>query len=167
MSVIFETERLRVRLYSQLDEENFFALNGNEEVMRYIRPAKNRGECNDFFKTVIAESNLIKGRWAVEEKSSGTFIGSFALIPIDFENTHHLQLGYSLLKPFWGKGYASELTKQGIDYYFANYKEEVLFAYTDVRNVASQKVLLKSGFKQAGNAKDGDKALTKFIYHRP
>ena len=48
--VVFETERLLVRHFSVVDGDNFFLLNGNLEVMRYIRPVKSREE-TDLFLT--------------------------------------------------------------------------------------------------------------------
>src|SRR5512141_1008126 len=116
--IIFETERLIVRLYDVNDEEPFFLLNGDEEVVRYIRPAKTREECNLFLKDIIKYSaeNPLLGRWAVDEKTTGKSIGMFAIIPVD--NSDRLQLGYSLLKDCWGRGYSTELTKAGIIYFF-------------------------------------------------
>ena len=49
--IIFETERLIVRQYDfGTDAENFFLLNSDEEVMRYIRATKSREECDAFLK---------------------------------------------------------------------------------------------------------------------
>jgi len=144
--IIFETERLIVRLYDWNDEETFFLLNGDEEVVRYIRPAKSREECNLFLREVInyAEENPLLGRWAVDEKTTGRNIGMFAIFPV--EKTDKLQLGYSLLRDSWGKGYSTELTKKGIKYFFDNLQKEKLYAITETLNVASQKVLEKCGF---------------------
>src|SRR5215211_6314916 len=118
MMLIFETERLIVRPYTQNDQEIFFLLNSNAEVVRYIRPAKNREECNQFLLEVIAafKANPLFGRWAVHEKISNTFVGSFAVIPV--EQTEFMQMGYALLPAFWGKGFATELTKKGLEYVF-------------------------------------------------
>src|SRR5207249_6893647 len=54
--IIFETERLVVRRFSENDHDNFFSVNGSEEVMRYIRPAKTKEECDEFLLQVIAYS---------------------------------------------------------------------------------------------------------------
>src|SRR4051812_46876722 len=114
--IIFETERLTVRQYQEKDREHFFSLNGNEDVMRYIRPVKSREETDKFFDEVrqaYVESPLA-GRWAVNSKNNNEFVGSFAIIPIP--NYEVLtQLGYALLKSQWGNGYATELTLAGID----------------------------------------------------
>ena len=94
--IIFETERLVVRRFSENDQDNFFSVNGSEEVMRYIRPAKTKEECDEFLLQVIAYSEKEKlfGRWAVENKESKEFVGSFALIPV--EGKDQMQLGYAL-----------------------------------------------------------------------
>ncbi|MBS1574256.1 MAG: GNAT family N-acetyltransferase [Bacteroidetes bacterium] len=161
---IFETERLIVRLYDLYDEESFFRLNGDEEIVRYIRPAKNREECNLFLREVIqfSESNPLIGRWAVDQKATGINIGMFAIIPVD--NTGKLQLGYSLLKDSWGKGYATELTVEGIHYFFSQFDRSEIYALTESANIASQKVLVKCGFQVNETYTKNEKEVIEYIY---
>ena len=164
--VIFETDRLLVRRYKPLDQDNFFLLNGNEEVMRYIRPVKSREECNQFLLEVIAycEAEGIYGRWAVDDKLKNEFVGSFAII--SREGKEQMQLGYALLPQHWGKGYATELTVAGINYVFTNTPVNPLYAYTQAPNQPSQKVLLKAGFKQSGNYNENGKEVVGFIIRK-
>ena len=162
--MIFETERLLVRHYVfDTDRENFYLLNGDEEVMRYIRPVKTRDECDIFLQEIIAKGSETPsmGRWAAIEKETGNFIGSFAIIPI--EETGTFQLGYALLKKFWGKGFASGLTEAGLRYYFSSTKAEEVYAITEEANTVSQKVLLKNGFVPDGTREEGGKQLLVFI----
>ena len=163
--IIFETKRLIVRQYVfDIDAEGFFLLNGDEEVMRYIRPAKTREECDVFLKEIIAsaQANPGIGRWAAIEKKSGIFIGSFAIIPI--ENREDIQLGYALLKENWGKGFASELTKGGLEYYFTTTSANKIYARAETPNIASHRVLLKNGFVPDGVKREGDKELLQFVF---
>ncbi len=167
-SIIFESDRLIVRQYVfETDAENFFRLNGDEEVMRYIRTAKAKEECDVFLKQVIEsyKTNPLIGRWAAVERSTQLFVGSFAIIPI--EGTEDIQLGYAFLKDNWGKGFATELTKEGLYYYFAKTKEDHIYAIAEKENFASHKVLLKSGFVPDGTKNDGEKILLRFIYQKP
>lgn len=158
LSIVFKTERLLVRHYTEADADNFFLLNGDPEVMRYIRPVKGRKETDLFFAEVIqySKNNPAYGRMAVIEKQSNIFVGSFAIIPL--ENTKHMQVGYSLLPPYWGKGFATELTKAGLKYVFSKTSLEEIFGVTESLNIDSQKVLLKNGFafekKYVENNKD-------------
>jgi [ribosomal protein S5]-alanine N-acetyltransferase len=164
--IIFETERLIVRPYTKKDADNFFALNGDQEIMRYIRPAKSREECDAFLLETIAavEANPQMGRWAVDEKTTGRFVGSFAVIFI--EDTEMIQLGYSLLKKEWGRGYATELTKAGIEYVFTVMQLPLIYAVTEIEHTASQQVLLKAGFKPETLFTEDDKELQRFILYK-
>ena len=163
---IFETERLLVRTYSEGDQENFFLLNGNEDVMRYIRPVKSREECDEFLLEVIAYSRAeeIYGRWAVEDKLTREFIGSFAIIPR--EGKEQMQLGYALLPQYWGKGYATELTVAGIRYVFTKTPIDPIYAYAQAPNHSSQKVLLKAGFRHIGNDNENGKEIAGFMLRK-
>jgi len=166
--IIFETDRLIVRQYVfETDADNFFLLNGDDEVMRYIRATKSKEECDKFLKQIIEsyKVNPLLGRWAAEEKTTGKFIGSFAIIPI--EGTKDIQLGYALLKANWGKGFASELTKDGLVYYFKNSNADHIYAIAEQGNTASHKVLLKNSFIHDGIRKEEEKELLKFIYRKP
>jgi len=166
--IIFETDRLIVRQYVfDTDAENFFLLNGNEDVMRYIRPVKAKEECDAFLKEIILneEKNPGMSRWAAIEKESNEFVGSFAIIPI--AGTNDVQLGFALLPAYWEKGFASELTKAGLDYYFSTTNANHIYAIAEEPNIASQKVLLKNGFVRAGTRAEGAKELLRFVFRKP
>jgi ribosomal-protein-alanine N-acetyltransferase len=147
MAVLFETERLIVRHFTEDDGNAFFALNGDEEIVRYIRAPKSREECDAFLLQTIAgyESKPLEGRWAAVDKISGDVIGSFAFIPI--EQTDNMQVGYALLKNHWGKGFATELTAGGLHFVFSKTGLNEVYGITETENIPSQKVLLKAGFE--------------------
>ena len=164
MRLVFETERLIVRHYTEADADNFYVLNSDPEVMRYIRPVKSRKDTDLFFAEVIeySKNNPAYGRMAVIEKLSGVFVGSFAIIPL--EGTRYMQVGYSLLQPYWGKGFATELTKSGLNYIFTQTNLEEIFGVTESENIDSKKVLLKSGFTHHSNVMEGPKQLHRLIF---
>ena len=164
--IIFKTERLFVRPYSMDDFDNFFRLNGDEEVMRYIRPAQTREQSKEFLQKIIAayiERPGI-GRWGMFLREDEKFVGSFAIIPI--EHSDKLQLGYALLKENWGKGYASESVKKGIQYAFDKLQLAEIAAITFPENVSSQKVLLKNGFSFDITFSEGDKLLNLYMLYK-
>jgi len=164
---ILETPRLIVRQYTMNDADDFFALNGDQEVMRYIRPSKTRKECDAFLAQNINFYNTHShlGRWAAYEKTTKGFIGSFAIIPID-EETNNVQIGYALMRSVWGKGFATELVQYGKVFFFKMHDADILYALTEEPNIASQKVLLKCGFTENGNLISGTRKLLKFCIHR-
>lgn len=166
MSRIFETERLIVRLFTEADQNNFYHLNGNPVVVRYIREPKSREECDAFLVQIMEDARLhpLYGRWAVVEKLTGSFVGSFAIIPVD--ETEEMQLGYALLTEHWGKGFATELSKGGLEYVFGKTPLELIHAYVEKPNIASRMVLLKSGFRPNGEKKEKKKILDGFVIYR-
>ena len=161
--LIFETERLLVRRYFDGDHENIFSLGGNEDVMRYIRATQTKEQSDAFllFNINFYKEYPMMGRWAVDEKTTEKFVGSFAVIFI--EDTKLIQLGYSLLPHEWGKGYATELTKAGLQYVFEKMKLPLIYGVTEIGNIPSQQVLLKAGFKKEIEFKEGEKDLIRFV----
>ena len=167
MATVFETERLIVRHFTANDYDNYFSLQGNGEVMQYIRPPRTREESDSFLtgKILAAPPTDYKGFWAVERKDDGLFIGCFVIIPIpdDVEKT---QIGYSFLPEHWGKGYATEVSKEGVNYFYNKTPLTEIYGVTETPNIASQKVLLKAGFKFLETKMEGEKELLVFIVRR-
>lgn len=163
----FETDRLIVRDLNPGDMDHFFLLNGNEEVMRYIRPVKTKAESDAQFEQIMALGPSVpaNGRWAVVEKASDRFIGSFAIIPIPFD-PEKTQLGYSLIPEYWGRGLATELTIAGLHYFLTHTSIPEIFGVTETPNTASQKVLLKAGFAFHHKEVQEGKELMIYSYQR-
>lgn len=152
--IIFETARLVVRRYNADDRENFFQLNGDPEVVRFIRKPKSRPESDVFLQMVLEEYQKypLYGRWAVDIKTTGEFIGSFSILQV--ENTELMHLGYALLPDFWGSGYATELAKNGIEYCFSKTPLDEIYAIVEEGNSSSMHILEKTGFKLESNYQD-------------
>jgi [ribosomal protein S5]-alanine N-acetyltransferase len=148
--MILQSERLYVRRYTLEDEDVFFQLNSDPEVMRFIRPPKSRAGSRAFLIENIDfyDKNPGLGRWALEERGSGRMVGTFSLLPL--EHTDDVHIGYALMKDNWGKGYASEIVKAGIDYAFKELKLDSIVAVTYPEHFVSQKVLLRNGFDRDG-----------------
>ncbi len=163
--VLFETERLAVRHFTAGDAEDFFRFNSHPEVMRYIRPVKNRESAAAFLaknlNLYLPGSCL--GRFFVAEKTTGQFIGSFSLLYMSLADDIHI--GYGLMPEYWGQGYALELLKAGVLYFFSNSLRNSLYAITEPANTASRKVLEKAGFLFSRQIKDG-KMLDLFLLER-
>lgn len=156
-----------VRNFTTNDYDNHFLLTGNADVMRYIRPVKNKEESDLYFNEVVLDAPVhpFQGRWAVEEKEIKRFIGSFGIIPIPDDETK-TQMGYSFLPAYWGKGLASELVETGLDYFKEKTTLSEIYGITEIENVASQKVLLKNGFVPFGKKMDGEIELLVFVSKR-
>ena len=84
------------------------------------------------------------------EKKDGSKIGFVAHFYVLHPAGRQLEIGYSLVPSERGKGYCTEAAKIMVDYLFLSKESMRIQAHTDPRNVASQKVLEKIGFKKEG-----------------
>ena len=139
-----------VREFTAADVEDFVAMNANEEVMRYIRPAKTREDAIAFLheNLELYQSKPGYGRWAAIDKALGSFAGSFAVFPLQY--TQYIQIGYLLMPPWWGKGLAYEMLQEGLRYCRATLDLKEVVAVTRQLNHASKHILRKSGFVEDG-----------------
>jgi RimJ/RimL family protein N-acetyltransferase len=62
--------------------------------------------------------------------------------------TNYYDLGYRLIKRYWGKGYATEAAIASLNYGFKVLDQQEIYAMTDSANKASQQVLQKAGLKR-------------------
>jgi len=167
------TERLSLTDLVTADFVSTFAMDTNEQVMKYIGGAETRSF--DDYSAFIAQrlSLWIAERfhmWAMRLHGSEHFLGWVMIKPI--RDTQHVEVGYRMLPSSWGKGYATEATRAVLAYGFnvAGFAE--LTAVTHPDNAASQHVLTKAGLARDGtlNYYDGGEIpffrLTKQDYEK-
>jgi RimJ/RimL family protein N-acetyltransferase len=80
------------------------------------------------------------------EKKDGTRIGVIGVFPVG----DLWEIGIALIPSERRKGYCAEATQLMMDYVFLSRNLVRLQAHTDQRNVTSQKILEKLGFKREG-----------------
>lgn len=83
------------------------------------------------------------GHWAVTLRETGQLMGFNGLEFLP--DTNETEVGYLFSKVFWGKGYATEATKSAVQFGIENAKLKELIGLTHPENIASQRVLEKSG----------------------
>lgn len=76
-------------------------------------------------------------------KETGEVIGTAGLQPL--ENTGDIEVGYSLITSFWGKGIATEAARGWMEFGFRDKGLERIVGVTDLDNTASQHILKKLG----------------------
>jgi ribosomal-protein-alanine N-acetyltransferase len=164
--VLFETDRTIVKRFTAADAEFFFQVNGDPDIMRFIRKPKNREESDLFLQENINfyQDGSTLGRYAVFEKGSEKFLGTFSFLYMSGDADFHL--GYALIPEAWGKGFATELTRAGITYFFNQTEKPVIFAITEAANDASQAVLLKAGFIKKSQTEENGKTVDMFYITR-
>lgn len=149
----FQTARLFLRKLEKTDVQLILQLNSDPDVMQYI------GEVDDSFKnakdyvemrvdTYANKEGL--GIFVAKEKESGEDIGWFCLKQLD--DTAEIEIGYRLLKKFWGRGYATEGARCLVEFGFEVLGLQEIVGVTLPTNIPSQQVLKKIGLQYVGIA---------------
>lgn len=147
--IIAETERLILRTLELEDIGTIMSIWGDEEVMKYSGGAGTRERelgALRFYLKLQEEKGY--SPYAVIMKETREMVGVCGFNPPDGE---YIELMYHFAGKHWGIGLASESSSACIEYARNSLKAEKLAAYTDPENIASQNVLLKSGFVCMGS----------------
>ncbi len=143
MCVFLETERLVLRRFAEADVDYLLALHNDPEVMRFINggePAP-REEVEREYRERLARD----GYWAALERSTGEFLGWFALHPTEGGGPEGYELGYRIKRSVWGEGYTTEGSLALIRKGFAELGVRRVWARTMAVNAASRRVMEKAG----------------------
>ena len=140
-----ETERLLLRPVTLDDAEAMFEYASDRENTRYTFPTNQSLEET---KNNIAQFYLANplGRWGIELKSTGQFIGTIDLHKIDTV-LKKAAIGYIINQKYWNQGLTTEANRAVIELAFEKIGMNKLTALHDKDNPASGKVMEKSGMR--------------------
>lgn len=140
-----------LRRYTLADLDALDRLNSDALVMRHMGGPASRASTEAMLQHRIVAyygQHPGLGIWATLERDSGRCIGFHLLNHIQGEP--HIQLGYRLYPDCWGRGYATEMSRVLLRYGFETLQLPRIVAITDLANIESQQVLLKSGLQRRG-----------------
>jgi RimJ/RimL family protein N-acetyltransferase len=140
-----ETERLVLRDLRAGDFDAFARFMADIDVMRYLggKPLSRADAWRSLAGAVGHWQLRGYGTWAVERKSDGAFMGRVGMI--NPEGWPGLEIGWTLGKPYWGSGYATEAAACAMRYAFLTQPVERLISCIDPDNAASQAVARRLG----------------------
>lgn len=145
-----DTGRLRLRPITMADAPAVFAqYAADAEAARFLTfvPHQSLDTVEVFVQRCVEEN--ARGQsvtYAVEELKGAPFIGGVTLTIED----HRCGLGYVLGKRYWGKGYMTEIVRAVADWALLQSFIHRVWAVADIDNIASARVLEKSGFEREG-----------------
>ena len=145
-----ETERMRLRTYTDDDFDAFFDLHRREDVARYL-PWYPRDE--EAAREALARHQKltleVEGQGltlAGLDKETGRLVGDFVLILRSVEHRRG-EVGYALHPDFAGRGLATEGARVMLDIAFGRLDLRRVIGRVDARNHASARVLAKLGLR--------------------
>jgi RimJ/RimL family protein N-acetyltransferase len=140
-----ETERLQLRQWKLDDFDWYAALCADAEVMRFLggKPL-NRLEAWRQFTSIAGHWHYRGyGVWAAVEKSSGELVGRIGII--DHEGWPGFEIGWTLARSAWGKGYATEGAHRAMQYAFEDLKRDRIISLIHADNQGSIRVAARLG----------------------
>ena len=151
MRIFTETPRLILRELLPEDVDTMFEMDCDPEVHKYLgnNPIQSKDQAAEMIQFIRQQyiDNGI-GRWAVIDKQTNNFLGWAGLKLITEQTNNHinyLDVGYRLIKKYWGQGIATEAARASLAYAFNELQAPAVYAITDTDNAASHHVLLKIG----------------------
>ena len=145
MIPVLETERLRLRSFRGEDLDAWAAMMADPDVVRYIAPQPMSRE--EAWRSIAASLGHWQlrgyGTWAVERKSDGAMLGRVGMI--NPEGWPGLEIGWTLGKLYWGRGYATEAAATAMRYAFLTQPAAKLISCIDPDNAPSQSVAVRLG----------------------
>ena len=133
-----ETERLTLRSFREDDVRALHELSQDPEVVRYVgdRRAPTHQEAWRAVAGWLGHWAMRGyGQWAIEERSSGRFIGRAGIInPVDWPGP---EVGYLLGRAYWGRRYATEAATAAMAWGFEQFGFPDLLSLIDPDNAAS------------------------------
>jgi RimJ/RimL family protein N-acetyltransferase len=148
--MIFATRRLIARRLDVNDLNAFVAMRNDPEVARYQSwESFSESEGHQFLSDMSGQQLGEPGwfQFALEDRVTASFVGDCAL-NIQADDRRLAQIGYSVARPFWSCGYATEAVTELVDFAFRSFSLQRISASADPRNKASCRVLEKAGFRK-------------------
>lgn len=153
MNYLLEGEKSERLIYRRLLESDFDAwlpFHQDPSSMQYWSGPEEEPEvaCRNWFNKVFYRyDNNLGGHNALILKDTGELVGMCGLLIQTVDDMEELEIGYSLLPAFRGKGFASEAAIKCREFATEHQLRESIISIIHEDNVPSKKVALKNGMQ--------------------
>jgi len=149
---ILSTERLVLRETAERDLHSIFEMESDPIAMRYWSklPLRELDEARETLEQAMRgfpERAWL--RWSITRREDDAMLGHVSLFSFSEQN-RRAEIGYGLLRRYWGQGFMHEALSAVIDYAFSALGLRRLEADVDPRNEASLRALERLGFHREG-----------------
>lgn len=138
-----------LKKYNEEDFFLYFLLVNNEKVMEQItqRAIQYNEALSDFDRVLTSNSKDNNfGTFKIYDSRTNEYIG-LAKLEIKDEDPPVAELGYMLLPQYWGQGIGSQVCEKLVIMAKSSKFIHSVFAVIDPKNLASKRILLKTGFQ--------------------
>ncbi len=152
-----ETPRLVTRFVTQADVSVWLGYCRDEVATEFTAmegktPEEMAQEWIDFTTRRYREDRY--GLQALINRETGEFVGMCGLLQQEVSGNNEVEIGYHLLRQYWGMGYASEAAHAFREYAFENRVADSLVSIIHPLNFKSKMVAMRNGMRLADNHAD-------------
>ena len=153
VSTRLETARLVIRSFEARDAGPWLAMVNDPEVGRFLPPEPDA--TMELARRVIGERQAMErelghAMWAVDDKTTGAFVGQCGLRPVDEGAGPEIDLGYHYTRASWGKGYGTEAAIAVLAHGLGPVGLDCIMAVVVPENVSSWRVMEKAAMRYEG-----------------
>jgi len=148
--IIFETPRLYIREYLLSDLDAIHEYASKAEVVQFQNWGPNRlQDTRQFLAEVMSwpkQHPRMSYGFCIASKTDNSCMGGCGIY-LNKKGENRAKIGYILNPKYWNQGYTTEANSSLAVYAKEELKIDLIEATCDVRNIASKRVLEKSGFQ--------------------
>lgn len=154
-TIPLETERLILRRTTKEDFEEFFYLQLNPNLRKYLGSTKlgNNLEKNEKHFNSEKYQDLSYYRWTIETKKEHKLLGTIYL-NIHNEKAKIAGIDYWIREDEWNKGYTTESAKRILNFAFNDLELNRIESSGSINNKGTLKVMEKIGLNYEGTRKE-------------
>lgn len=146
MAPIIETQRWKLREFSQDDLDDLAAMVADEDQMRFYPRPKTRAEASAWIaRNLTLYDQYGFGFWLIESSPARDFLGYCGIRPRALAGATEVELGWHTKKTTWNRGLATEAAAAARELAFARFGLLRLVAAIHPDHVASRRVAEKIG----------------------
>jgi ribosomal-protein-alanine N-acetyltransferase len=148
---VLETARLRLRPMASVDGKALHAAFGDSECMRYwnLPPTRDLAESTKWVDWLAKYTPYSHAAWTVLGKRDTRVFG-MVNYHHRYARNRHLEVGYVLLRPYWGQGFMTEAMQALLAHCFDALRVHRVEALIQPENAASIRVAERLGFRCEG-----------------
>jgi [ribosomal protein S5]-alanine N-acetyltransferase len=123
------------------------AMHDDPQAMKFVGGLRNEEETKRWLHRNLEHWSLHGfGIWMFRNSANGELVGRCGIRRAEVDGCAEVELGYSLVQQYWGKGFATEMVKPILGIGFEGIGQQSVVALIDAANTKSRNVAERAGF---------------------
>lgn len=145
---VLETRRLRLREMTLDDLDELHSILSDPIAMQYYPKPFDREMTTGWIEWSLCNyTEHGFGLWAVIHREDACLIGDCGLTIQQVDGVSELEIGYHIMRSYWGRGLATEGAIACRDYAFDSLRRQRVISWMKPENLSSRRVAEKAGMR--------------------